>query len=74
MSSSQTMTAPAVNHRPRDTGPNESVYEYSAPHSNEHLATPRDNSAILLRCGPELERPTTNGSIFSGEMVTVPEW
>jgi hypothetical protein len=69
MSSSQTMTAPAVNHRPRDTGPNESVY-----HSNEHLVTPRDNSAILLRCGPELERPTTNGSIFSGEMVTVPEW
>ncbi|OXV07464.1 hypothetical protein Egran_04771 [Elaphomyces granulatus] len=69
MLSSQTMTAPAVNHRPRDTGPNESVYEYSAPHSNEHLATPRDNSAILLRCGPELERPTTNGSIFSEDYL-----
>ena len=68
MSSSQTMTAPAVKYRPRDTGLNESVY--SAPQSNEPLVSPRDNSAIL-RCGPE--RPTANGSIFSGRMMLVLE-
>ncbi|KAL1854206.1 hypothetical protein Plec18167_000123 [Paecilomyces lecythidis] len=46
MSSSQTMTAPAVGRRPPDPGPDMALYDYAATKPEDNLSSPRDDSAM----------------------------
>lgn len=76
MSSSQTMTAPAVGHRPPDPGPDMSLCDYPGAQPQNDIASPRNDSAMRAEQsqmdGSQNEPPAVSGMIRTRAVLENP--